>query len=291
MGNYQTKPSKEEEKLINNYYINDNEVDLINYNIAFYKQIYEFNYLPGHIILRIFSIVQNNIQELPSQEFFNLSIVCKLWRYYAFHSVIKIKMVPERLESLLIPYKTSVLDNAFLSIQCMINNGSKLRIIDFSNIEIDKPRAMLISKSFVESKSIRALNFEYCYLDSEAVIELCKGLEKNESVKDLDFNNNKIGPEGAIAIANMLKVNKSIETINLSHNEIGNQGAIVIGEILKSTKRKVKMNLSSNHIGDEGVLAIVKARQQNNNGAKTSYVYKSGLTFKTINGKSTVVCP
>ncbi|KAK5580621.1 hypothetical protein RB653_000643 [Dictyostelium firmibasis] len=258
-----------------------------------YKQIYEINFLPGSALLKIFSMVNENEKsnELPCQSFYQLSLVCKLWRYYNFHSIERIKMVPERLENLLIPYKQSVLDQAFLSIQQIIENSTTLTELDFSNIEIDKKRASQISISLDTNSTILSMNFEYCYLDNDSIIELCKGLEKNTSIIKLDFNNNKIGPQGALAIANMLKVNKSIETINLSNNEIGNQGAMSMADILKTTKRNVKLNLTSNHIGDEGVLAIVKARQQNNNGAKTSFIYKSGLKFTTVNGKSTVVCP
>ncbi|EAL64619.1 hypothetical protein DDB_G0285563 [Dictyostelium discoideum AX4] len=274
---------------------NDNKNNKDNNKIILgdFKQIYEINFLPGTVLLKIFSMVNENDKpnELPSQSFYQLSLVCKLWRYYNFHSINSIKMVPERLENLLIPYKQSVLDQAFLSIQQIIENSTTLTTLDFSNIEIDKKRASLISMSLETNSTILSMNFEYCYLDNDSIIQLCRGLEKNKSIIELDFNNNKIGPQGALAIANMLKVNKSIETINLSNNEIGNQGAMSMADILKTTKRNVKLNLSSNHIGDEGVLAIVKARQQNNNGAKTSFIYKSGLKFTTVNGKSTVVCP
>ncbi|KAN0048217.1 hypothetical protein ACTA71_002612 [Dictyostelium dimigraforme] len=282
MGN---KQSIENSNIDNN---NNNKINLGNY-----KQIYEINYLPGSILLKIFSMVNENDNafELPSQSFFQLSLVCKLWRYYNYHSMTSIKMVPERLENLLIPYKQSVLDQSFLSIQQIIENSTTLTTLDFSNIEVDKKRASQISRSLETNSTILSMNFEYCYLDNDSIIELCKGLEKNTSIIELDFNNNKIGPQGALAIANMLKINKSIETINLSNNEIGNQGAMSMADILKTTKRNVKLNLTSNHIGDEGVLAIVKARQQNNNGAKTSFIYKSGLKFTTVNGKSTVVCP
>ncbi|KAF2077116.1 hypothetical protein CYY_001563 [Polysphondylium violaceum] len=253
--------------------------------IDFYeKKKLEINFIPGTLLLKIFKLVHKG--ELPSQDFLNITLVCKLWRYYSFHSIISIKLVPEKLQSLLIPYKTSVLDNAIQSIHEMIIQSTSLHTVDLSNSELDRSRAQIISEALKSSICVKNINFEYCYLDCATLSILCQGLAMNTTVTFINFKNNKIGPQGALSIAKCLESNRVLSSVNLSNNEIGNQGAIAIGDVLKSNKSKVKLDLSHNHINGEGVSAIIKARQQNNS-SKTSYVYNSGLKFITMNGKCT----
>ncbi|KYR02612.1 hypothetical protein DLAC_00059 [Tieghemostelium lacteum] len=189
---------------------------------------------------------------LPSKEYFNISLVCKIWRSYSIGSIKSIKLVPQHMENLLIPYKPRVLEEAIKSIQQIIVNGISLESIDFSNGELDLQRMRHLTDSLKLNSTIRHLNFQYCYLDSESVELLAQVLSVNRSIQHLDLSYNKITHSGALCLAKSILNNHILQSMDLSNNEIGNQGALAISEILILNKSTVKINLSQNQIGGDG---------------------------------------
>ncbi|EFA86038.1 hypothetical protein PPL_01271 [Heterostelium album PN500] len=236
--------------------------------------------LPSSIIFKVFEYVFNN--EMPSKYYVTLSLVCKLWRQYAFLSVQTIRLVPKRLQHLLMPYKPVALDTALSTISNMLINSRTITVLDLSNSEIDITRTSIIGVGIAHSESVKHLNLHCTALDDKAAKELADALRDNKTIQTIDLSHNHIGAEGALAIAQSLESSKTITTIDLSKNQIGNQGALSIAKVFG--KSRVKVNLASNQIGSDCIIAIAKARKS----TKTSFLYKSGLKLTTMDGRCTL---
>eukprot|EP01133_Synstelium_polycarpum_P002537 gene2537-2906_t len=249
------------------------------YDDVFGEQVLDINYFPSSVLLTIFSNIFDG--NLPSTDYCTVSLVSKLWRQLALHSVKHIQLVPERLQHLLIPYKPQLLNTALTSIAKLLATSTSIAVLDLSNSEIDPFRARIIAEGIKRNSTVKHINLQSSCLDCDAAKVIADGLYANHAIVSINMSNNKIGASGALAIARALEKNKSIAIIDLSNNEIGNQGAIAISEVFKS-KNRVKLNLSKNQIGGDGMVAIVKARRLSN--GKTSFVYSSGVKFITVDG-------
>ena len=113
------------------------------------------------------------------------------------------------------------------------NNPSKERVLDVSNVKLNKKTLLNILKTISTDKTISGVDFSNNPgLGDEGVKMIAAYIMDSKHIKAVSLKNTGFGYDGACSLAALLHLNNHIKALDISHNNIDTNGGVLLLDAL-----------------------------------------------------------